>query len=756
MVYESDFYTTRRPYSRPLVSSYSVTDRPITLPISTILQLRSIPRMPYVAHKRLVTVIHTPYHTVYHGGSLLPIRVHSRVRPSVLAAEINRIRNLVRPSTESYTERYLQSRDHIYFDDEAREIRARVDSLLRRVHVFVPRAVASDFLEEIVPERMRSGDYVRRLLSGKNNAKKEFIDPVSWYEVPDRGNFGNLACVKYVAGKPHSVRKPYFKVADLRPSDIKNDVNFLSYYSKNREAAANALPDVPMTERELRKARALQPELDESTLGRVIKVEREAESKPEKKRGSKRDKTETERKQEIAKEEATKVPEPAKEPEPVKEAQPEPEPVKEPEPVPEVAKEPEPVKEPEPPKESKPAKKAKPVKESKAVKKPEPEPVKEAKPVKEPEPEPVKEPEPEPVKEPEPEPVKEPEPEPVKEPEPEPVKEPEPEPVKEPEPEPVKEPEPAKLSEPEVKPEAESVPEPVKEPQAVAETVQESEAVQEPSVPESKQEPTPEASSEAQAKDAVSESEGTEKKEATDKDVRQDKEEAVKRIEQYLVKAAEEARTDEERRQAAEEERVKLEVEELKAWEALQAAQERAAHIDEILEQEKAEAERQAEEAKVEAERLETERILEEERKLEEAKTTALLEEQERMIIEEQLEKAREKEEKEVRLANVTFDDADEVKDVDHSRDDAISCNLTDQDKEERQYDPITDDDTRIEEENIQEEEIYDMTEDPFVEEPQGAESKPEGGANAVEESPKIEEVTSGGEETFEWGDNDA
>ena len=29
-----------------------------------------------------------------------------------------------------------------YFDDEAREIRARVDSLLRRVHVFIPRAVA--------------------------------------------------------------------------------------------------------------------------------------------------------------------------------------------------------------------------------------------------------------------------------------------------------------------------------------------------------------------------------------------------------------------------------------------------------------------------------------------------------------------------------------------------------------------------------------------------------------------------------------
>ena len=72
--------------------------------------------MPYVAHKRLVTVIHLPYHTVYHGGSipsLIPIRVHARVRPSVLAAEINRIRNLTRPSTESYTEKYLQSKDHI-------------------------------------------------------------------------------------------------------------------------------------------------------------------------------------------------------------------------------------------------------------------------------------------------------------------------------------------------------------------------------------------------------------------------------------------------------------------------------------------------------------------------------------------------------------------------------------------------------------------------------------------------------------------
>ena len=68
---------------------------------------------------------------------------------------------------------------------------------------------------------------------------------------------------------------------------------FLSYYSKNREAAANASPDVPMTERELRKARALQPDMDESTLRKEIKTDKETESKPEKKRGFKRGKAET-------------------------------------------------------------------------------------------------------------------------------------------------------------------------------------------------------------------------------------------------------------------------------------------------------------------------------------------------------------------------------------------------------------------------------------------------------------------------------
>ncbi|XP_046751086.1 uncharacterized protein CG45076-like isoform X3 [Diprion similis] len=261
MVYESDFYTTRRPYSRPLVSSYTVTG-PTVLPLSSVIQVRSYPHMPYVAHKRLVTFVHTPIHTVYHTGTPIPIRIHSRVRPSVLAAEYNRIRDLPRSSSTSYTERYLNSKDSILFDDEARQIRAKADALLRRIHVFVPRLPASDFHEDIVPlERLRSDDYIRRLLGARKNVQKE-MELAPWYTVPEQRNLGkgNLACVQYVGGRPHSRRRPYFKVADLKPNDILNDVNLLSFYSKNRQAAAYASPVSPLTDREQRKARAVEPE----------------------------------------------------------------------------------------------------------------------------------------------------------------------------------------------------------------------------------------------------------------------------------------------------------------------------------------------------------------------------------------------------------------------------------------------------------------------------------------------------------------
>ncbi|KAL0109879.1 hypothetical protein PUN28_013488 [Cardiocondyla obscurior] len=646
MVYESDFYTTRRPYSRPLASSYTVTYRPITIiPVSTVIQLRSVPHMPYVAHKRLVTVVRSPIHNVYYAGAMVPIRVRTRVRPSILAAELNRIRYLPRPSTRSYIEEYLNSRDNILFDDEAREIRARVDSLLRRVHVFVPRAVARyptktkcDFIEEIVPERMRSHDYVRRLLSGRSNAKKE-VDYLSWYEVPDRGHFGTLACIKYVAGKPQSVRKPYYKVADLRPADIRNDVNFLSYYSKNRQAAATAL-------------RALG---HDSTAGK--QKTSESEEKPEKK--------------------AKKKPESEKKPEeePIPVTEPVPEPISEP--VPEPTKESEPIAESVKP--SKPAKGSKPAKSAKSAKAVE----RKAEPVAEPAPELAKEPEI----------------------------------VKEPEPEPVQEPEPI------------SEPEPTTEPEA-------------PTEPVAEETPAP-----AESTEAVSD-------EANEEKVKQDKEDAMRRAEAYLAKAAREAQSEEERRKAAEEERLQLEMEERKAWEALQLAQERKEELSQILEIEQQEAERKVQEAKLQAEHEETERIEEGERLINQAKLDALIHEQERLIVEEHLEEIQnqKQEQEETGIAQGAADEenketacADELADLGE---------ITDQEKEEKPCDVNTDDETRVEEENVPEEEPIETGEDPFVEEPEGAESKPQTGPMAVEDGPQIEEVTSG--EEFSWGDQDS
>lgn len=92
----------------------------------------------------------------------------------------------------------------------------------------------SDYAEVIVPERMRSDDYIRRVLTARKNAKKD--------DEQEQRNFGsgNLACVAYTGGKPHSRRRPYYKVADLRAADVQSDVNLLSYYAKNRQAAASA------------------------------------------------------------------------------------------------------------------------------------------------------------------------------------------------------------------------------------------------------------------------------------------------------------------------------------------------------------------------------------------------------------------------------------------------------------------------------------------------------------------------------------
>lgn len=79
------------------------------------IQVRRFPHhLPYIAHKKLVSVVHTPYPVIFHTHTVpVPIRIYSRVRPSVIAAELQRIRDLPRSSNVSYVSRYLNSRDSI-------------------------------------------------------------------------------------------------------------------------------------------------------------------------------------------------------------------------------------------------------------------------------------------------------------------------------------------------------------------------------------------------------------------------------------------------------------------------------------------------------------------------------------------------------------------------------------------------------------------------------------------------------------------
>jgi hypothetical protein len=108
MVYETDFYTTRRPYrsTTPSLSTYTITSEPsrqvrILPGIGKVHVVHSYDRIvPYVGHKRL-TVVTTP-----------PVCV--RVRPSVLYREFDRIENKMRPiSYKSYTNDYLNSQSSV-------------------------------------------------------------------------------------------------------------------------------------------------------------------------------------------------------------------------------------------------------------------------------------------------------------------------------------------------------------------------------------------------------------------------------------------------------------------------------------------------------------------------------------------------------------------------------------------------------------------------------------------------------------------
>jgi len=293
MVYESDFYTTRRPYtSRPNVSSYSVTSRYYTSPIvrkvhtyTTFPIYSTYPvvrhrTLPYIAHKRLVTgsrISVTPTRTISRVVSLptfrattpirtypyrypitplsvltsptryvrsyttristSPIRTTFGVRPSVLRREFNRIENKHRASSYDhlFTDSYLNSESAREFDDETKQIRNDTNKLLRKIHSRVERA------QSCLPLTTYQAKYERRY--GPDSFVAHLASPLksttyNGLESYDPNKYigkSHLASVRIVGNKGYNTRRP---TAYYDDDKVRNDVNLLSYYLKNRKAAA--------------------------------------------------------------------------------------------------------------------------------------------------------------------------------------------------------------------------------------------------------------------------------------------------------------------------------------------------------------------------------------------------------------------------------------------------------------------------------------------------------------------------------------
>ncbi|CAG4931001.1 unnamed protein product [Parnassius apollo] len=181
---------------------------------------------------RLVTYPEVPHHLV---------RV--RVRPSVILRELDRISYRRRPNySVSSVDDFFRSETTRLFEDETRRIRADSASLMQRARSVVPRAKSVAPLDTIhsysygepMPYRFSNDAYIAKLLIPLRSVN-DHIHSISFYNEPAKKftGRGHLACVHYSGNKAFSNRRPLYKELSIR-----DDVNLLSFYAKNRLAAA--------------------------------------------------------------------------------------------------------------------------------------------------------------------------------------------------------------------------------------------------------------------------------------------------------------------------------------------------------------------------------------------------------------------------------------------------------------------------------------------------------------------------------------
>ncbi|XP_065217634.1 golgin subfamily A member 6-like protein 6 isoform X2 [Planococcus citri] len=233
MVYESDFYTTRRPYShsRPTVTSYSVTNPRLTPAIGKAQTYH--PSIPFIAHKKLTTVT-TP----------VP---HNSVRKTVISNTLDRIHHKPR-SHQSYDpmEDFLNERSVTSFEDVTRSIRANTAALLKKVHTPIPRSVKPlsvsnlyNHTEIPIADRISSDEYIWHLLRPLPGKPSNGIDVGYYPESSTKIPLGktHLACVSYAGGHPIAKRRQLVAGPGDDYRNVRNDVELLSHYTRMRQAA---------------------------------------------------------------------------------------------------------------------------------------------------------------------------------------------------------------------------------------------------------------------------------------------------------------------------------------------------------------------------------------------------------------------------------------------------------------------------------------------------------------------------------------
>ncbi|KAL7022804.1 hypothetical protein ACKWTF_012390 [Chironomus riparius] len=255
----------------PTEIGYSSVRRTIPIPMTRI---TTSPMRVYRERVSPVRVI-TPSARIYRRDAYSPVRVITspsrvvsvRVRPSVLSREFDRIERKHRMSPIGFdaTDEWLNSPYTSTFNDETRDIRAQTKRLLREVNEPVQRAPSvprytralsaqpksySRFDRDSVPDKygdqqIENEFYVNKNIlrpTRKTRDQIEILSTLKYRELPKRySGISHLATARIVGDVPYYSRRSLaheFDPLDYSVDRVRNDVYYLSYYAKNRDAVA--------------------------------------------------------------------------------------------------------------------------------------------------------------------------------------------------------------------------------------------------------------------------------------------------------------------------------------------------------------------------------------------------------------------------------------------------------------------------------------------------------------------------------------